>query len=300
MAHFAQSPSFILHQVTCQFPTGDTLFGPLNLTLEPSLCALVGRNGSGKTRLLRLLAGLDEPATGHIERFGSHAWVAQQHVISSQTTLAELLGYDAIFTARKRIDSGDYQPDDLALLDGYWDIAERLSEAQLSELENRVNEQGLSLFRFDSQPLWQIAMVLQATQAQRLGLRPDYGIDYQLLTAARAAELPVQELEGADSQIDLLCQLPDGGKALLDDTLTHWHTNARLLQVMIGWWLQQPPSNGTASLPNTFSQSLYDVLMVKRNEAWRDTLLALPPGRYVVAVGALHLYGEGNLPQMLK
>ncbi|MCU6389449.1 ATP-binding cassette domain-containing protein [Enterobacter quasiroggenkampii] len=129
MAHFAQSPSFILHQVTCQFPTGDTLFGPLNLSLESSLCALVGRNGSGKTRLLRLLAGLDEPATGHIERFGSHAWVAQQHVISSQTTLAELLGYDAIFAARKRIDSGDYQPDDLALLDGYWDIAERLSEA---------------------------------------------------------------------------------------------------------------------------------------------------------------------------
>lgn len=129
MAHFAQPPSFILHQVTCQFPTGDTLFGPLNLSLEPSLCALVGRNGSGKTRLLRLLAGLDEPATGHIERFGSHAWVAQLHVISSQTTLAELLGYDAIFAARKRIDSGDYQPDDLALLDGYWDIAERLSEA---------------------------------------------------------------------------------------------------------------------------------------------------------------------------
>ncbi|BBJ65610.1 MULTISPECIES: ABC-F family ATP-binding cassette domain-containing protein [Enterobacter] len=129
MAHFAQPPSFILHQVTCQFPTGDTLFGPLNLTLEPSLCALVGRNGSGKTRLLRLLAALDEPATGHIERFGSHVFVAQQHVISSQTTLAELLGYDAIFTARKRIDSGDYQPDDLALLDGYWDVAERLSEA---------------------------------------------------------------------------------------------------------------------------------------------------------------------------
>lgn len=129
MAHFAQSPSFILHQVTCQFPTGDILFGPLNLTLEPSLCALVGRNGSGKTRLLRLLAGMDEPATGHIERFGSHAWVAQQHVISPQTTLAELLGYDAMFTARKRIDSGDYQPDDLALLDGHWDVAERLGEA---------------------------------------------------------------------------------------------------------------------------------------------------------------------------
>ena len=133
MAHFcAQSPSFILHQVTCQFATGDTLFGPLNLALEPSLCALVGRNGSGKTRLLRLLAGLDSPTSGHIERRGSHVYVAQQHDISAQTTLAELLGYDDIFAARRRIDSGDYQPDDLERLDGYWDLAERLTAAFLT------------------------------------------------------------------------------------------------------------------------------------------------------------------------
>ncbi|MEL4871146.1 ATP-binding cassette domain-containing protein [Pantoea agglomerans] len=129
MAHFAQSPSFILHQVTCQFPTGDILFGPLNFSLEPSLCALVGRNGSGKTRLLRLLAGLDEPASGHIERTGTHVYVAQQQDILPHTTLAQLIGYEAIFAARSRIDSGDYQPEDLEMLDGNWDLAERLSEA---------------------------------------------------------------------------------------------------------------------------------------------------------------------------
>ena len=129
MAHFAQSPSFILHQVTCQFATGDTLFGPLNLSLEHSLCALVGRNGSGKTRLLRLLAGLEQPTTGHIERFGTHVCVAQQHEISPQTTLADLLGYDAVFAARKRIDSGDYLPEDLECLDGFWDLPERLNDA---------------------------------------------------------------------------------------------------------------------------------------------------------------------------
>lgn len=129
MAHFAQPPSFIFHQVTCQFATGDTLFGPLNFSLEPSLCALVGRNGSGKTRLLRLLAGLDEPASGHIERTGTHVYVAQQQDILPHTTLAQLLGYEAIFAARSRIDSGDYQPEDLEMLDGNWDLAERLSEA---------------------------------------------------------------------------------------------------------------------------------------------------------------------------
>ncbi|MBE3513036.1 ABC-F family ATP-binding cassette domain-containing protein [Enterobacter cloacae complex sp. I2] len=129
MAHFAQSPSFILHQVTCQFATGDILFGPLSLSLDASVCALVGRNGSGKTRLLRLLAGIDEPASGHIERFATHACVAQQQDISADTTLAELLGYDAIFAARTRIDSGHYEPDDLDTLDGHWDLAERLSRA---------------------------------------------------------------------------------------------------------------------------------------------------------------------------
>lgn len=182
----------------------------------------------------------------------------------------------------------------------YAPLAERLNEEQLSQLRLRADEMHVSLSRVDTQPLWQIAMMLQATQAQRLGLRPDYGIDYQLLQAAREAHLPIQELEGAGDQIALLGNLPDEGMALLNDTLAHWHTNSRLLQVMISWWLQQPPTHDASSLPNTFSQSLYDVLMVQRNEAWRKSLLALPAGRYVVAVGALHLYGEGNLLQLLK
>lgn len=184
-------------------------------------------------------------------------------------------------------------------LPSYPPLRERVTESQLQQLETLSGELGLSLALFDSQPLWQIAMILQATQAQALGLRPDYGIDFQLLNCARELHRRVIELEGAESQIALLRELPDGGLSLLEDTLTHWHTNARLLQVMIGWWMDQPPGD-TPTLPNTFSHTLYDVLMHRRNLVWREKLLALPPGRYVVAVGALHLYGEGNLPSMLK
>ena len=179
-------------------------------------------------------------------------------------------------------------------------LAERLNAEQLAELERLAGELNLPLSMLETQPLWQIAMVLQATQAQRLGLRGDYGIDYQLLNLARERSIPVIELEGAESQVDLLRQLPNDGILLLEDTLTHWHTNARLLQTMIGWWLDAPPASSQLALPATFSESLYDVLMHERNQAWCSKLHALPPGRYVVAVGALHLYGEGNLPSLLR
>jgi heme exporter protein A len=46
---------------------GRTLFQGLNLGLEAAqACALTGRNGSGKTSLLRAIAGLLEPAGGEI------------------------------------------------------------------------------------------------------------------------------------------------------------------------------------------------------------------------------------------
>lgn len=129
MAHCAHIPAFVLHQVTCQFATGQTLFGPLNLSLEPTLCGLVGRNGVGKTRLLRLLAGFESPAGGHVERAAAVAWVAQQPTLTPETTLAALLGYAPVFDALFRLEQGNGLADDFELLDGHWDLTDRLSLA---------------------------------------------------------------------------------------------------------------------------------------------------------------------------
>ncbi len=93
MAHCAHIPAFDFTSGHLSVCDGQTLFGPLSVSLEPSLCGLVGRNGVGKTRLLRLLAGLDSPAGGHIERAAAVAWVAQQPTLTPETTLAALLGY---------------------------------------------------------------------------------------------------------------------------------------------------------------------------------------------------------------
>ncbi|MGQ7072945.1 TraB/GumN family protein, partial [Escherichia sp. SP-MK2] len=95
-------------------------------------------------------------------------------------------------------------------------LEERINEEQLQNLQHISQEMGISPSLFSTQPLWQIAMVLQATQAQKLGLRAEYGIDYQLLQAAKQQHKPVIELEGAENQITMLLQLPDKGLALLE------------------------------------------------------------------------------------
>jgi sulfonate transport system ATP-binding protein len=58
--------SVYLQRVTRQFGDHRVLHG-IDLAIEPGqFVAVVGRSGCGKSTLLRLLAGLDEPSSGHI------------------------------------------------------------------------------------------------------------------------------------------------------------------------------------------------------------------------------------------
>ncbi len=68
---------------------------------------------------------------------------------------------------------------------------------------------------------------------------------------------------------------------------------------MISWWMDYQPKQQEHALPTTFSKEIYQLLMTERNKQWNKHLRGLPAGRYLVAVGVLHLYGEGNLPKML-
>lgn len=129
MAHSAQSPYFVLHQLTCQFADGETLFGPLDLAFDRQRCGLVGRNGVGKTQLLRLIAGLDQPGNGHVESHAALAYVAQQPEIAADTTLAQLLGYGEAFAALARLEQGRPLADDIDRLEGRWDLHDRLQNA---------------------------------------------------------------------------------------------------------------------------------------------------------------------------
>ncbi|PHM53859.1 TraB/GumN family protein [Xenorhabdus sp. KK7.4] len=179
-------------------------------------------------------------------------------------------------------------------------LSQRLSSEHFSFLQQYCHEIHQPIELLDRLPSWQVALILQAAQAKYLGMSPQYGIDYQLLNSAKAIDKDIIELEGTDKQINLLTELPNGGLSLLEDTLAHWHTNARALQTMIGWWMNYKSDQKNPVLPQTFCDAIYQTLMTERNSQWSVQLRALPAGKYVVAVGALHLHGENNLLQLLQ
>ena len=77
-----------LDRVAARTPDGRTLFENLGLAFGRERTGVVGRNGTGKTTLLRLIAGLAEPSEGAVARVGSVGWLEQRRgpviVVDSQ------------------------------------------------------------------------------------------------------------------------------------------------------------------------------------------------------------------------
>ena len=71
-------PALVLKEVWHEVEDGPTILRGISLRLEPGeRVALMGRNGAGKSTMLRIAKGLEEPTRGKVERAGEVALLLQ-------------------------------------------------------------------------------------------------------------------------------------------------------------------------------------------------------------------------------
>jgi ATPase subunit of ABC transporter with duplicated ATPase domains len=118
------SPLITLNSVSAATPDGRTLFENLTLAFGPERTGLVGRNGVGKTSLLKLLSGEATPRSGDISRVGRIGLLRQVVVSDPDARLADLLGVAPALDRLARIEAGQGDEADLAEAD--WTLPNRM------------------------------------------------------------------------------------------------------------------------------------------------------------------------------
>lgn len=121
-------PSFAtLDGLSYRTPDGRSLFENLTLAFGAERTGLVGRNGVGKTTLLRLIQGELPPSAGGVTVHGRVGVLRQAMLPPTGASVADLLGLAAPLARLTRIADGEGDEDDLAEAD--WALEARLGAA---------------------------------------------------------------------------------------------------------------------------------------------------------------------------
>src|SRR5437667_3778983 len=101
------SASINLSSLTWSTPDGRPLFSNLDLSFGADRTGLVGRNGVGKTTLLKLVAGTVTPQSGKISVTGTLGVLRQIVQVKPDETVADLFGANEGLALLRRAEGGE-------------------------------------------------------------------------------------------------------------------------------------------------------------------------------------------------
>jgi ATPase subunit of ABC transporter with duplicated ATPase domains len=117
-----------LDAAAARTPDGRLLFEGLTFALGRERVGLVGRNGVGKSTLLRLILGEASPSAGSVAVSARVGILRQTFQPPPAASLASLLGVDAALALLDRIERGEGRDHDLEAAD--WTLPQRIDEVR--------------------------------------------------------------------------------------------------------------------------------------------------------------------------
>lgn len=115
------------------WPDDTPVFRDLSFSLGSGRTGLVAPNGTGKSTLIKLIAGELRPGTGSVSVAGSLGYLPQSLPLTGDLTVAEVLGVASVIQAIDAVESGDVDERHFTAIGDDWDIEER-TRAQLDRL----------------------------------------------------------------------------------------------------------------------------------------------------------------------
>lgn len=116
-----------LQDISCVTADGRTLFSGIDFSVTEGRIGLVGRNGIGKSTLLKIMSGDLTPASGTVTRGGRIGVLAQNIGYDGERMLADLFGARDGFDTLARIESGQGADTDFEQAD--WLLPQRFDDA---------------------------------------------------------------------------------------------------------------------------------------------------------------------------
>jgi ATPase subunit of ABC transporter with duplicated ATPase domains len=119
------SSTVVCHRLSFVWPSGDTAIAELTCAFPEGTTGLIGRNGVGKSTLLKIVAGQLTPTSGSISVPAHVGYLPQDLTLTGQRTVGDVLGIETTLTALTAIEEGRGRPQDFDQVGDRWDLPER-------------------------------------------------------------------------------------------------------------------------------------------------------------------------------
>ena len=184
-------------------------------------------------------------------------------------------------------------------------LFQNISDEMRSSLQKKITELGMPIEHFERFRPWFIAITLTALELQRLGFRPEYGIDVHFFDRAGSDQKEIGFFEPVDFQLDLLGKMNARDQnAFLGQTLKDLDIAAQMADDILKSWKKGDVDDLYAILFKSFEgyPQIENRLLRRRNIDWVKKIeeMMTENKNIFIVVGAGHLIGPGSVTALLK